>query len=162
MMQPARHSPADIALGLDRPITRRDFLNGVALAVGGGATGLAPALGLARVGLAGAVIRLATVKVVEVSPVLPAASVATRRRVWSPGVSVAGAIWTLAPVPREPPSTNHSFPATPFASLASAVAVTGVRPSKPASPLIVAAGAVLSTVIARLGGVVPDWRTSSV
>ena len=43
MTHAPRPSPSDIALGLDRPITRRDFLNGVALAVGGGATGLAGA-----------------------------------------------------------------------------------------------------------------------
>jgi len=36
-------SPEDRRLGLDRPITRRDFLNGVALAVGGGAGGFAQA-----------------------------------------------------------------------------------------------------------------------
>jgi spermidine dehydrogenase len=38
-----RSAAEDIALGLDRSISRRDFLNGVALAVGGGLPILAPA-----------------------------------------------------------------------------------------------------------------------
>jgi spermidine dehydrogenase len=37
------YSAADVALGLDRPISRRDFLNGVALGVGAAATGVARA-----------------------------------------------------------------------------------------------------------------------
>ncbi len=40
----AKDRDRDEALGLDRPIDRRDFLNGIAVAVGAGAAGLSPTL----------------------------------------------------------------------------------------------------------------------
>jgi spermidine dehydrogenase len=56
---PTPYSPADIALGLDRPITRRDFLNGVALGAGAAAAGAAGAGEPADLVVVGAGISLA-------------------------------------------------------------------------------------------------------
>jgi spermidine dehydrogenase len=41
-MSASNHTKRDRELGMDRPITRRDFLDGVAIAIG--AAGLAPPL----------------------------------------------------------------------------------------------------------------------